>query len=208
MNNDHCCICLKEMKDNDKLKILSCDHKLHFNCYKEYIKTQNIRHFIQCPLCRELNSDITIPGETAYEKLENICEKRSRCRGITKEGKRCKNKRCLLNYGYCNVHHKNILKEEQQYDTIFRYINHCLYSPQNWKTRVILIDICKKLLVKYNVKEFYEFIFYLYKCSEEQKLKYDDEVVKRNEKYIYEYYDLELPPDDWINECLRDKKLF
>ena len=82
-----------------------------------------------------------------------------------------------------------------------------MYSPQNWKTRVILIDISKKLLVKYDVNEFDEFIFYLYKCSEEQKLKYGEEVVKRNEKYVYEYYDLELPPEEWIDECVK-KKIF
>ena len=208
MNNDQCCICLKDMNDNDTLKTLTCGHKLHFDCYKEYMKTKNIRHFIQCPLCRKLNSDITIPGKSSYEKLENICGKRQRCRGTTKDGKRCKNKSCLLNYGYCNIHNKNILKEEKYYDIIFRYINHCMYSPQNWKTRVILIDISKKLLVKYDVKEFDEFIFYLYKCSEEQKLKYGAEVVKRNEKYVYEYYDLELPPDEWIDECVREKKIF
>jgi len=48
----------------------------------------------------------------------------------------------------------------------------------------------------------------LYKCSEEQKLKYGEEVVKRNEKYVYEYYELELPPEEWIDECVREKKIF
>ena len=85
MNNDQCCICLKDMNDNDTLKTLTCGHKLHLGCYKEYMKTKNIRHFVQCPLCRTLNSDITIPGESSYEKLENICGKRQRCRGTTKD---------------------------------------------------------------------------------------------------------------------------
>ena len=42
MNNEQCCICLKDMNDNDALKTLTCGHSLHFDCYKEYMKTKNI----------------------------------------------------------------------------------------------------------------------------------------------------------------------
>ena len=35
-----------------------------------------------------------------------------------------------------------------------------------------------------------------------------EQEVRNNEKHIYEYYDLELPPGDWLEECLREKKIF
>lgn len=208
--SDNCCICLKEMKEDNTLKNLSCGHKLHFNCYKEYIKTKNQKHFVQCPLCRKLNSDISIPGETSYEKLENICGKRERCKATTKNGLRCKNKSCLLNYGYCNIHNKKTIVDDKYYDMIFRFVNHYwgVFSQGNWKTRVILIDIAIKLTIKLDLKDFDKFLYHLFKCSEEQKLKYTEQEVRNNEKYIYEYYDLELPPDEWLGICLREKKIF
>ena len=49
------------------------------------------------------------------------------------------------------------------------------------------------------------YIIYL-NVQEEQKLKYTEQEVRNNEKYIYEYYDLELPPDEWLGICLREKK--
>lgn len=208
--SESCCICLKDMKEDDTLKNLSCGHKLHFICYMEYIKTKNQKHFAQCPLCRILNTDISIPGETSYEKLENICGKRKRCKATTNKGLRCKNKSCLLNYGYCSTHNKGNIKEEKHYDTMFCYINHYwgVFSQVSWKTRVILIDIAKKLMIKLDIKDFDEFLYHLYKCSELQKLKYTSEEVRKNEKFVYEFYELELPPEEWVNECLRNKTIY
>ena len=204
---DTCCICLKEMKEDDILKTLTCGHTLHFNCYKEYIKSKNQKHFVPCPLCRKLNTDISVPGKTSYEKIENICGKRRRCKATTNKGLRCKNKSCLLNYGYCHMHNDKHIKEEKDYDTIFRYINYYwgVFSQSNWKTRIILIDLSKKLILKLDIKEFDEFLYHLFKCSEEQKLKYTEGDVRKKEKHVYEYYDLEFPPEEWLNECVRDK---
>ena len=205
---DTCCICLQDLKENDQIKDLSCNHKLHFDCYMLYLGSKERKHFIKCPLCRNLNTDISIPGETPKEKIQNLCQKSCRCLGKTKSGLRCKNKSSLLNYGYCRSHNKEVLETEKQYDLMFRYINHNMYSPQSWKTRLILVDIAKKLILKYKIENFDDIMYYLFRSFEEQKKKYTSAEVKKNERYIYEYYDIPLPPEEWVTKCLDLKILY
>ena len=45
MNEDTCCICLTELKNNTKE---SCGHKLHFQCFMKL--TMLFTLFIECPL--------------------------------------------------------------------------------------------------------------------------------------------------------------
>jgi len=173
-----------------------------------YLGSKERKHFINCPLCRNLNTDISIPGETPREKIQNVCQKSCRCLGKTKSGLRCKNKSSLLNYGYCRSHNKEVLETEKQYDLMFRYINHNMYSPQSWKTRLILVDIAKKLILKYKIENFDDIMYYLFRSFEEQKKKYTSAEVKKNERYIYEYYDIPLPPEEWVTKCLDLKILY
>ena len=51
-NNIHtkCCICLDEMKLNDYIGQLNCNHVFHINCIKAWFGTNNNK---RCPLCRE-----------------------------------------------------------------------------------------------------------------------------------------------------------
>lgn len=49
MQNDECCICLKEL-NNDILK-LECNHIIHNNCYKNLINSKCPSND-KCPICR------------------------------------------------------------------------------------------------------------------------------------------------------------
>ena len=205
---DTCCICLQDLKENDKIKDLSCNHKLHFECYMLYLGSKERKHFINCPLCRNLNTDVSIPGDTPKEKIQNLCQKSCRCLGITKSGLRCKNKSSLLNYGYCRSHNKEVLETDKQYDLMFRYINLNMYSPQSWKTRLVLVDIAKKLIIKFKIENIEDIMYYLFRSFEEQKQTYTLNEVIKNERFIYEYYELEPPPHEWIAKCLELKILY
>jgi hypothetical protein len=48
-----CCICMDEMKVNDKIIETLCSHKFHSNCYTKYISKAKII----CPCCRKLLID-------------------------------------------------------------------------------------------------------------------------------------------------------
>jgi hypothetical protein len=48
--NTKCCICLDEMKLNDYIGQLNCNHVFHVNCIKAWFGTNNNKN---CPLCRE-----------------------------------------------------------------------------------------------------------------------------------------------------------
>ena len=206
---DTCCICLQDLKENDKIKDLSCNHKLHFDCYMLYLGSKERKHFINCPLCRNLNTDISIPGETPKEKIQNICQKSQRCLGKTKSGLRCKNKSSLLNYGYCRCHNKEVLETDKQYDIMFRYINLNMYSPQSWKTRLILTDIAKKLIIKFKIENIEDIMYYLFRSFSDQVAAGNSLLdVKKNERYIYEYYELEPPREEWVDKCLELKILY
>lgn len=206
---DTCCICLQDLKENDKIKDLSCNHKLHFDCYMLYLGSKERKHFINCPLCRNLNTDISIPGETPKEKIQNLCQKSQRCLGKTKSGLRCKNKSSLLNYGYCRCHNKEVLETDKQYDIMFRYINLNMYSPQSWKTRLILTDIAKKLIIKFKIENIEDIMYYLFRSFSDQVAAGNSLLdVKKNERYIYEYYELEPPREEWVDKCLELKILY
>lgn len=48
--NTKCCICLEDMKLNDYIGQLNCNHVFHINCIKEWVLSNNDK---RCPLCRE-----------------------------------------------------------------------------------------------------------------------------------------------------------
>ena len=51
-NNKICPICMEDMKTQDKIVQLKCDHQYHENCIKEWLKINRI-----CPTCRnDINS--------------------------------------------------------------------------------------------------------------------------------------------------------
>jgi len=46
-HKDHCSICLSDIENKDKKKILICQHIYHASCIKEWRETN-----ITCPVCR------------------------------------------------------------------------------------------------------------------------------------------------------------
>ena len=94
-----CSICLNNMKPNEIIFILSCDHKLHYQCFIRYVFSKG-HIFIQCPLCRKMNLNDKKPSDDIKENLKMICSlggsKRCCAINIT-NGKRCKKKSSILN---------------------------------------------------------------------------------------------------------------
>ena len=125
---DNCPICLCEMKDNQVIKTLSCDHKLHYCCFNKYVLHHN-NFFIDCPLCREMNSNVEKPFKKEHKKnIQMIIPEgvgKIRCVCNNNNGLRCKNKSLLMNYGKCYTHNKKILKKEY-YRLFSDYLYHIL----------------------------------------------------------------------------------
>ena len=133
-----CSICLEIINDNDK-KILSCNHSFHANCYLKCVKTNNYNSFIKCPLCREINVDTSLPFSDSRMTLELLHE-RKRCKGITKNGTRCKCKSSIFSR-YCH-NHETVLIDKKEYvgdiDTLLKglklvgdYMDKTILKPNN-----------------------------------------------------------------------------
>ena len=45
---DECAICIEEIQDGDKCKILQCNHVYHENCIKKWVVFKNKQ---TCPMC-------------------------------------------------------------------------------------------------------------------------------------------------------------
>ena len=201
--NDSCPICLDDFKEGE-IKILSCNHKIHNQCYFNIVKRKNL--FISCPICREINKNIkkvTInPDQNIIYLISNINKNGTmkRCICKTKLGKRCKNRSTLLNYGKCNRHHPNALKDIHT-PIMEKYIYLILSQRNSWLSKVYLFDIGKKLVLKYFddisgvediLLKYYEFFSII--------LEDGDIFIKEYEK-LYEYYGLDIPERNWIKNC-------
>ena len=123
-----------------------------------------------------------------------------RCICKTKLGKRCKNRSTLLNYGKCNRHHPNALKDKHT-PIMEKYIYLILSQRNSWLSKVYLFDIGKKLVLKYFddisgvediLLKYYEFFSII--------LEDGDIFIKEYEK-LYEYYGLDIPERNWIKNC-------
>ena len=77
------------VKEDDHVeKTLSCGHKFHYRCFMNIIhRSKNI--FIECPLCRRVNDDISKPFTDPEKNLHLICARKVgkvRCICKTKNG--------------------------------------------------------------------------------------------------------------------------
>ena len=63
-----CSICLNEMKEDQCIFTLSCNHKLHYSCFLKYSFQKN-HIFIDCPLCREMNINTQLPDLDTEQNL-------------------------------------------------------------------------------------------------------------------------------------------
>lgn len=184
-----CCICLNKLNGKKKFK-LSCDHEIHLNCYLSLVYANGMNIFFKCPLCREVNDKNLY--KTEYHDLKCIINC-GRCICTTKSGRRCKNKALLLNNGMCNIHNKYILPKEK-YDLMCNYILWLFETAGTFRTKYLMIDIAKRICIKYNVESIHEICHYFYYFWH----KYDRLAILTHKEKLYEFIDIELPPDNMI----------
>ena len=197
---DDCSICLNKIDDDHVIKKLSCGHIFHHRCYINLVY-RNTNFFIDCPLCREMNTNINPPVSDPIDNIRLLCSpkvNKVRCFCKTKDGKVCKNKSLYLNYGMCYQHNKSILKKEH-YPLMVDYIYILLCQRNNWKMKIYLIDIGKKLIIKYYNKDF--------KTSDILKSFYEYFAVSKKKHFgtdydgFYDFHNLEKPSEKWIEYC-------
>lgn len=201
-----CSICLEKINPKDEYK-LTCDHSFHKKCYLSCIFSNNLNIFIDCPLCRGLNYNNNKLSDNNLENLKFFCYS-GRCCHMTKKNKRCKNKSYILNYGYCYNHNNEILPREK-YELMVEFIHWVLEGNNKDYTKLIMIDIAKKLLIQNsNIMKLSEILTYFYRFYHyymhiENRLP---PPIRRKE--MYNYYNLKSISDDWYRKCLDKKIIF
>jgi len=208
-----CSICLDNIEDKQLTYTLSCGHTFHWTCFKNYVYKTSHCFFIDCPLCRQLNYKVEFPFPDNFQKnLQVLCSSnvgKIKCPMTTLQGLKCKKKSHLFNYGLCTFHNNDILPKDK-YETFCRYIYHILQcSNRTWETKVYLIDFAKKILIKYSddVNTLEDIYKYLFIYIADAKKKEIDNCYK-DKSILFNYYDLELPPDKWAQFCIDKRCLF
>ena len=202
MDSNECCICLDTIKQTDTIYKLSCNHTFHYQCYLSLVYNNNFNMFLNCPLCREINTDNKQIKDNTLDNLKFFCPTK-RCLATNKNGKRCQHKSHIFNYGFCYHHNKEILKENK-YDLFNDYILWLMETGNTLKTKFIMIDLAKKLLIKNpEINSVHQIQHYFYKYYYLNKDHKSIEYFKK----IYEFYNLSLPPLYWIDHCLQNKKI-
>ncbi len=193
-----CLVCLGIIKEEDIIKKLSCDHIFHFQCYLDMVyRDKNI--YIHCPLCRTMNTCVKKPTNDCRENIYLLCKK-MRCLGKNLDGRSCKRRSKLLNYGYCYQHNKDVL-ESKYYPLMEKYMYLILCQCGNFTTKLRLIDIGKKIIIKFcndtsSIDEVLEKYYCYFSLNDIQRIKNWDD--------IYDYYGLEKPPNEWIEYCSKN----
>ena len=207
---EKCSICLCSLNENSKknndrkIKTLTCGHKFHFSCFRDLIFHNN--YFIKCPICRTVNTDINDIYDNPTDNILNLCPKINHMKCSHKiNGRCCKRKPYLLNYGYCYQHHKDILKKNQ-HQLMYDFIKLVLCQRNSIFKKIYTFDIAKKLIIyKSNeINNLQDLLYYFYRYINIFNINYYD-INKYNE--MYEYYNLPKPPDNWINYCIKNNTL-
>lgn len=202
--NDVCCVCLDEMNDKQYHKVLSCGHKLHFQCFKKMIFRKNM--YIPCPICREKNTDTSKPTDDPFTNIRLLCSPKVgnvRCLCKTKKGTVCKRKSKLLNYGFCHQHHPDVLKVSM-YPLMETYMYLILLQRNSWITKVKLFDIGKQIIIHHcnETSKLQDLLSYFY-----QYMSIKDVFQIRDYDGMYDYYQLKKPNLNWLNYC-QEKYVF
>lgn len=200
-----CCICLNKQNKKHCIKILSCNHTLHYKCYIKLCLNKST-FFIDCPLCRNKNLNTDFPHKCQTKNLYELCCNgvgKHFCYGKTKCGGNCKNRSQLFNYGYCHIHNKETINK--RYHNIFlTYIKYLFTSnKKGFRTKLYMIDMAKKIIIKRDIKKLEDIIIIFTTYFE----KYDYSKQGSPNKF-YEEHNLELPPNSWIDFCCEKKILF
>ena len=198
-----CSICLQKMNpEKHCIKTLSCGHKLHNSCYMKLVFNYG-NLFIKCPLCRETNVCNKKSNNDPLLDLKEICIS-TRCQHITREGKRCKKKSFILNDGCCKMHSKNYLSEDK-YEIIRDFIYWILMTGNKKKTKMIMIDVSKKLLLKYpNIKNIYDIQYYFHKYYHLHNIM--GGVVQWRE--LYNYFQLEPINEELLLKSITENTIY
>ena len=191
-----CSICIERLKCKKSIYTLSCGHKFHYDCYMKCVFNNHMNIFINCPLCREMN----FTNKRLYnDPLPNIklLNPTHRCICKTKEGKRCRNRSHILNYGLCYIHHKDILSKDK-YNVMCNFIYWLLETKTPPRTKISMVDIAKKLCNRHpEINDIQDILYYFY------RFYYYNQKVEIVDKYkMYEYYELDRPNEDWFDKCL------
>ena len=196
-----CSICLQELKENEPLQKFSCNHTFHFTCFRDMIFHNNESMFLECPLCRDNNKTVTKPFKDPKQNIKILTLNEKKCSCMTRKGVKCKHNRKLLNYGYCHVHNKEVL-QENFYPLMERYIYLIMCQKNTFRTKLYLIDLGKKILMKYcdESSQLEDVLRYFYQYISIHSVK----SVKDYQR-MYEYYDFTFPPEDWMQDCLEKK---
>ena len=194
-----CSVCLQNIDGDHVIKTLSCGHKFHYRCFMNIVHHDK-NYFINCPLCRQMNKDISKPFTNPEKNLRLLCSRKVgkvRCICTTKSGRVCKKKASLFNYGMCHIHNKNVLKKEY-YHLMEKYTDFVLCQRYNFLSRLYTFDIGKKLIIKFANKdtELQDILVYWFRYFTEKNINFIN-----NYNDIYEYYDLEKPLKGWIGHC-------
>jgi hypothetical protein len=197
-----CSVCLQTIDSDHIKKVLSCGHEFHYRCYMNIVHHSK-NYFINCPLCRTVNEDITKPFEDPEKNLRLICARKVgkvRCVCKTKSGRVCKRKASLFNYGMCYQHNKNVLKKEH-YKLMENYCDFVFCQRYHFLFRLYTIDIGKKLILKYSNEktEVQDILFYWFKYLTLKNISFIN-----NYSEVYDYYQLEKPDKGWIQYCSKN----
>ena len=201
---DACPICLDELSSEREIYTLTCGHHYHHECFKKLV-FQTSHTYVTCPMCRSMNTKKPIVADTTEEarlELKKWFHQEKRCNHLTKKGTRCKKSSLFMNHGCCSVHSKDILPVSN-YQVYASYLGYVLESTNHWNTKMYMLDIARKLLVKYpEIKTVQDiqhcFLEFFHKCRYE-KMSYEDQ---SNPRVMYKYYQLTFPSKCWIKRCI------
>ena len=195
-----CSICL-DIMDESNIFTLSCNHKIHYQCFINFFMKTKGNIFVNCPLCREMNYNNEKPSSDIKKNIEKYSIKLGRCSAKTKDGKRCKKKCLLMNNELCNIHNKDILKSEN-YGFISDVLYYLIESCNSVKTKIVMLDFAKKMINIDNtitIPKLQSYLFRYYNYNNSEKIS--------SINGLYEYYNLKAPPHIWINKCIKSNKL-
>ncbi len=203
---DTCPICLEEIQPDHIVKNLSCNHKFHFCCFKKMVY-HNGNFFINCPVCRSMNSNIEFPLKDDFKRnILLMCNGgvgNLLCSCVNKNGKKCKKKSHLFNYGKCHLHHREILPKEK-YELFAKYFYHILCTNYQWISILYLLDFGKKVIIHFDVNGVEEILFYLYKYIHKKSTQQGQGYYMNQ---IFNYYGFKEPPQKWLDYCNTKKTI-
>ena len=208
-----CCICLSNITDKQIPFTLSCNHTIHFQCFKKLIFQTKGHIFIKCPLCREMNHSIQKPFLDSYSNIKILCSdslKTQRCKHTTKRGHRCKRPVSLLNYGYCNLHPtESKVIPKDKYDLLCDYLYYLCLTTNEWRTKINMIDMSKQLVCAFpdKIHKLEDIHYYFNRFFNHNIYTRDDNDYYVNPYAFYTYYNMKPPPTEWVKQCVTNKMI-